>query len=302
MTRDNLECIAFGATYDEAWTMTQTVEKILTPPLSPIAPPVADATDVPTAGALASAGPNLNDDAYTGPVTRSQSRDPSPGPRPPSPHPLEILHHALSAPVAIKGVRPRKLHLTRPLVAFDLETTGLDKEHDRIIEWGAVKEWPDGRREEFNYRIKPAVPVSPSAERIHGISNEALAHCPPLGEVAPEIATVLEGSDVVGHNLRAFDMPFLRNELARHKLDGALTGARIVDTLRTFRKMVPKGEVDNHRLGTAYKYYFDKPLDGAHGALADARASLEILHAQVKTHPSLPNTVEALAVLEDARE
>ena len=131
-----------------------------------------------------------------------------------------------------------KLKLTRPLVFFDLETTGLNIAQDRIVELSYYKVFPNGCAEGKTFRVKPTqvmlgqeiqMHISDEATAVHGIHDEDLVDCPTFKEIAPELVKVLEGSDLAGYNSNHVDVPLLAEELLRVGQDVDLKRMRMVD-------------------------------------------------------------------------
>jgi len=184
----------------------------------------------------------------------------------------------------------RLLSLTRPIVSFDLETTGLDVQKDRIVEISCVKIMPDGTRDIRTYRVNPGVPISPEASRIHGITNEDVSDEPRFHKLASSLADFLLGCDLTGFNLERFDLPMLKNELSRCGIDFPQAPVHVIDAQKIFFKKEPR------TLSAAYQFYCNKELNNAHSAQADAEATAEILMAQVTRYEDLPTSIEELDV------
>ncbi len=182
----------------------------------------------------------------------------------------------------------QRLNLERALVGFDLETTGTDVARDRIVEIALVRVEPLGLRETFRSLVDPERPIPPSASRIHGITDDDVRGQPTIRDLAPRIHAMLEGADLAGYNSTRFDLPLLVTELERagHPID--LAGRRHVDAMQIFHQREPRD------LTAAYRFYCGKQLDGAHSALADALATLEIIDAQLVRYPDLPVDLEGL--------
>lgn len=182
-----------------------------------------------------------------------------------------------------------KLKLTRPLVFFDLETTGLDFVADRIVELSYYKLYPDGGSESRTWRINPERPIPEQTSRIHGITDDDVRDCPTFRRIANEVVAVLEGCDLAGYNSNHFDIPMLAEELLRAGVDFDLKKCRMVDAFVIFQKNEPRN------LTAAYRFYCGKNLEGAHSADADTKATAEVLQAQLERYPDLPDTVDKLA-------
>lgn len=180
------------------------------------------------------------------------------------------------------------LNLSRPLVFFDLETTGVDVYHDRIIQIGAVKIMPDGKELEYEWLINPGMPIPKEATDVHGITNEMLKDKPRLGDLAAALSELFLGADVGGYNVKNFDVPMLMTELNRIGVTLNIEETHIVDAMAIFKKKEPR------TLAEAYKKYCGKELMNAHNAMADIKASIEVLDGQLSYYSDLPYSPEAL--------
>ncbi|MDA3892225.1 MAG: 3'-5' exonuclease [Salinivirgaceae bacterium] len=195
-----------------------------------------------------------------------------------------------------------ELNLKKPVVIFDLETTGIDVVNDRIVEIAYIKVFPDGTEEEKTQRINPDMPIPEQSSKIHGIYDDDVKDMPKFKDYAKNISKVLEGSDLGGFNSNKFDIPLLAEEFLRVDVDFDFKKRRFIDVQVIFHKM------ERRTLIAAYKFYCGKDLVGAHGAAADTRATYEVLKAQIdrykgvdfedmdgkKTQPII-NDIEALS-------
>lgn len=181
-----------------------------------------------------------------------------------------------------------KLKLTRPLVFFDLETTGINIGTDRIVEISYYKVFPNGNAEGKTLRVNPGMPIPAEATAVHGITDDDVRDCPRFEQIAPEIAAVIEDSDLAGYNSNFFDVPLLAEEMLRAKVNIDLKQKKLVDAFAIFKKQEPRN------LTAAYKFYCGKNLDDAHSAQADTMATYEVLMAQLERYEDVPDTVEAL--------
>ena len=176
------------------------------------------------------------------------------------------------------------LKLDRPLVVFDIESTGTSPRKDRIIELAAIKVSPAGSEERKCWLLNPGIPIPPETTAIHGITDEIVKDCPTFADKANEIFEFFRDCDLSGFNADRFDIPCLEEEFARVGLNFAATARRHVDVQRIYHKMEPRD------LTAAVKFYLGRPHEGAHGAEADAAATLEVLKAQMEKYPALPKT------------
>ena len=182
-----------------------------------------------------------------------------------------------------------KLNLVKPIIFFDLETTGTDISKDRIVEICYIKVYPDGREVEYTKRINPEMHIPEGASAVHGIYDADVKDCPTFKEVAREIANEFEGCDVAGFNSNRFDLPLLAEEFLRAQVDIDLSRLRAVDVQVLYHKREPR------TLSAAYKFYCGENLEDAHSALADTRATYNVLKAQLEHYDDMPNDIEALS-------
>ena len=182
-----------------------------------------------------------------------------------------------------------ELNLRKPIVFFDLETTGIDVVNDRIVEISLLKVFPDGKEETKTMRINPEMPIPPQSTEIHGISDDDVKNEPTFNTVAKEVAKYIEGCDLAGYNSNKFDIPLLAEEFLRVGVDFDMKKLRFIDVQVIFHKM------EQRTLSAAYKFYCEKNLDNAHSAEADTKATYEILKAQIDRYTDLNNDIEELS-------
>lgn len=171
-----------------------------------------------------------------------------------------------------------QLNLKNPLVVFDLETTGTNISQDRIVEIAMVKAMPDGTIEEKCRKINPTIPIPLETSLIHGIYDEDVKEEPTFKQVAKSLAQFLEGCDLAGFNVLGFDVPMLVEEFLRANIEFDVTQRKIVDAQKIFHLM------EKRNLTAAYKFYCDKDLVNAHSALADTKATYEVLVSQIEKY------------------
>jgi DNA polymerase-3 subunit epsilon len=172
------------------------------------------------------------------------------------------------------------LKAERPIVVFDLETTGISPKNDRIIQFSAVKLNEDLELvDELDISINPGYPISPGASKVHGFTNEDLVDSPTFEKMAPKIKKFLEGSDLCGHNLIRYDLKMLMAEFERHtRFRVDIEQRRLFDTLLVSRKM-REGE---HNLEACCQHYCGEGVEDAHDGLSDATATANVLVAMLK--------------------
>ncbi len=182
-----------------------------------------------------------------------------------------------------------EINVKNPLVFIDLETTGIDIVHDRIVEIAILKVLPNGKEEVKRYRVNPTVPIPPQATQIHGISDDDVKDAPTFKEIAKSVANYIKGCDLAGYNSNKFDFPLLAEEFIRADVEIDFRKRKFIDVQTIFHKM------EKRTLEAAYMFYCDKKLEDAHSAEADAKATYEVLKAQLARYPDLENDVEFLS-------
>jgi len=183
----------------------------------------------------------------------------------------------------------RSLELSRPLIVFDLETTGLDTSSDRIVELGLVRIRPDGGRESRSWLVNPGRPIPRDAIAVHGISDEDVAAAPCWEDIASEVFDCFAGCDVSGFNVERFDLPMLVREFDRARIDFPPADMRVIDSFTLFLRREPRN------LAAAVALYCGREHGGAHRAVADAEAAAEVLLGQLERYSDLPRDVAGLA-------
>lgn len=178
--------------------------------------------------------------------------------------------------------------LKRPLVVFDIESTGVSPRKDRIIELAAARVNVDGSEDTKTWLLNPTIPIPPETTAIHGITDEIVRDCPTFAEKAREIFAFFENCDLSGFNSDRFDVICLEEEFARVGLNFGSSQRRHVDVQRIYHRMYPRD------LSSAVRLYLGREHEGAHGAEADAVATLEILKAQLEKHAEVPRDVDAI--------
>ncbi|MFR9661538.1 MAG: 3'-5' exonuclease, partial [Rikenellaceae bacterium] len=182
------------------------------------------------------------------------------------------------------------LKLTRPIVFFDLETTGVDTSKDRIVELSMVKIAPDGEKTIKTRRINPQMPIPAESTAVHGITDEDVKDCPCFAQIARSLAAFLEGCDFGGFNSNRFDVPVLVEEFMRAGVEVDFRRRKFIDVQNIFHKL------EQRTLVAAYKFYCGKDLENSHSAEADTLATYEVLLAQLERYPEeLKGDVPSLA-------
>lgn len=181
-----------------------------------------------------------------------------------------------------------KLQLNKPLVVFDLETTGINTSRDRIVELCMIRIQPDGKRQDLYMRFNPEIPIPPEVSAIHGITDADVANEPTFKQKANEISRFLDNCDFAGFNSNKFDFPMLVEEFYRAGLDFDISKRKFIDAQKIFHMMEPRN------LSAAYRFYCDKELNNAHSAKADTEATWEIIQSQLERYPVLEPNIDYL--------
>lgn len=213
------------------------------------------------------------------------------------------------------------LKLERPLVCFDIESTGLDVENDRIVEVGFVRLMPDGSRQNVQKRCDPGIDIPDAATKVHGIRTDdvrGLFGEPVFSKIAPEMLEFIGDSDLVGFNSIGYDLPLWLNECRRHSVDFSMDGRFSVDAKVLFDRKEPSWDrfIQGPRnLNNAVLHYCGRDQAAAfakrdedggdalaasvdeqnrHSAVLDADATLDVLLAQLERYDDLPRDVSGL--------
>lgn len=182
-----------------------------------------------------------------------------------------------------------ELILKKPIIFFDLETTGTNITHDRIVEISIIKVMPNGEETERTIRVNPEMHIPEEATAVHHITDEDVAGCRTFKMIAKDLAQTFTGCDIAGFNSNRFDIPMLCEEFRRAGVNFDFTRPRFIDVQTIFHKK------EQRTLIAAYKFYCGKDLTAAHSASADTRATYEVLKAQLDRYEDLPNDIDALS-------
>ena len=193
-----------------------------------------------------------------------------------------------------------KLNLTKPLVVFDLETTGLDLVNDRIIQISYIKVQPNGEEERKTLFINPTKQIPPEVEKLTGITNEDVAKAPTFKQVSKTLSETFQGCDFAGFNSNHFDIPLLAEEFLRAGIDFDFSKCRLIDAQTIFHKM------ERRNLAAAYKFYCGRKMEEdfqAHRADEDTEATYRVLQGELERYnpdtqeeeeKHLPNNMDVL--------
>ena len=194
-----------------------------------------------------------------------------------------------------------KLNLKKPLVVFDLETTGLDTVNDRIIQLSFIKVYPDGKEERGDHLINPGRHIPEMITELTGIDDEKVKDAPSFKQISTTLAETFKGCDFAGFNSNRFDVPMLAEEFLRAGIDFDFSKCRLIDAQAIFHKM------ERRNLAAAYKFYCGRKMEEdfeAHRADQDTEATYRVLMGELDMYSKeqqeederiLPNDMDFLA-------
>ena len=174
-----------------------------------------------------------------------------------------------------------RIQLNRPLIVFDLETTGLDVAKDRIIQIAYVKLYPDGKEERYDQKVNPGRPIPKEVITITGISDDDVAACPSFKEIAPTLRDNMSDCDFAGFNSNHFDIPILVEEFLRAEIDFDFNKCQFIDIQTIYHKMEPRN------LSAAYRFYCGREMEAdfePHRADNDAEATYRVLLGELEKY------------------
>ena len=171
--------------------------------------------------------------------------------------------------------------LTRPIVFFDLETTGISLTNDRIVEIAMTKIHPNGDKNSYNTLVNPTINIPQVVSEIHGITNEDVSDQDTFNYIAPEVFQFIDGCDLCGYNIIRFDVPLLLEEFLRAGILWEYKKHAIIDVFKLYAVIEPR------TLSGTYKRFTGNPLVNAHSAIADTDATIEIFEKQIELYADL---------------
>lgn len=188
------------------------------------------------------------------------------------------------------------LKLERPLVVFDLETTGLDIATARIIQIAYIKVFPTGEEKSVSQLINPGMPIPEVVQELTHITDDMVKDQPQFKEVANGLYEEFNGCDFAGFNSNNYDVPLLMEEFARVGITFDMSGVRLIDAFTIFTKMEPRN------LAAAYKYYCGRKMEEdfqAHLADQDTAATWAVLKGELEMYSADNQTEEERMLPQD---
>lgn len=180
-----------------------------------------------------------------------------------------------------------ELKLARPIIFFDLETTGVSRSESRIVQIALIKFLPHGKVVEKCRLINPNMPIPYNATKVHGITDEMVKDQPYFQHISKSLFNIFDGCDVAGFNSRNFDLPILRNEFKRAGIEYNYLDYNDIDVFlfeKHLRRKFNKPYKLNEKISLTalHELYHNKSLEGAHDALVDVRGTINVFNAQLK--------------------
>ncbi|MGB2791334.1 MAG: 3'-5' exonuclease [Candidatus Moraniibacteriota bacterium] len=195
------------------------------------------------------------------------------------------------------SILPTLIPFERPLVVFDLETTGLSAGEDRTVEIAYQKIMPSGQVIAAVQRINPLRPIPKDATAVHGITDEDVANAPSFAKLCYELWSIFEGVDVGGFNVYGYDLPFLRAEFATVGKNFDYSNRKILDAKFIFHKFAPRDMVSRRDLSAATKEYCGEVHTSAHTAEGDVAVTVKVLEKQLERYPEFRNWDAVMDIL-----
>lgn len=181
------------------------------------------------------------------------------------------------------------MKIKKPLIALDIESTGVWIEKDKIIEIALIQYSPDGTKQTLHTRVNPGMPIPAVVTQLTGIADEDVKGAPFFKDVAAKIIDFIGTSDFAGFNVERFDLPLLKREFEEIGIRFDWEERKIYDAQKVYHLN------EKRDLSAACQFYCGKELAGAHSALADSEAVYLILEKQVEKYGQ---GQEDIAVLE----
>jgi DNA polymerase-3 subunit epsilon len=178
------------------------------------------------------------------------------------------------------------MNYTKPIIFFDLETTGVNVETDRIVQIALMIVKPDGTKEFKSRYINPEIPIPKEASDVHHITDETVKDAPIFKRVAKGLFQIFEGCNVAGYNSDAFDIPLLHKEFERCGIEWDVSKVQRVDVFKLYKLMHPND------LSSVYHRLTGNILTNAHNAEDDINATFEVFNKLVELSDGMFESVE----------
>ncbi len=192
--------------------------------------------------------------------------------------------------------------LKKPIAFLDFESTGLEIRTARICQIGVSKLTLDGELKTVKILVNPEMKIPKEATVIHGITDEMIntynkgAPAHNFKSLAPNLLDYIKGCDLGGFNILKYDIPLLREELIRAKIDHNFDGVQYMDVSNIFRELYPRN------LASVFKFYMNQDMDGNHDAGEDAKASANIFLKMIETESEkIGDGVDSFFTMSDSK-
>ena len=181
-------------------------------------------------------------------------------------------------------------NLKNDIITFDLETTGVNLDTDKITQIAMRKHTVDGEVIEKMKYIDPEKEIHPEAAEVTGITNEFLKEqeALPFRRYAKAIFGFIDGCDLAGYNIKRFDIPLLIKEFERCDITWDPSELKIVDGCSIYKSR------EGRTLSDAMQFYCDAEIEDAHDAMGDIVATEQVIMAQLEHYDDLEGDVDLL--------
>ena len=176
----------------------------------------------------------------------------------------------------------KNIKLERPIVFYDLETTGTNPSLDKIVSIGCVKINVDGSTESKYTLVNPTIPIPSGASAVHNIRDEDVVGKPTFQQLSKAMYAFFEGCDIAGYNSNRFDNALLQEEFFRCGIDFPNPqNVLSIDAYTIFTKF------EKRDLASALKFYCNEKMEDAHNAEADNKATIKVFGGQLDKYDEL---------------
>jgi len=179
------------------------------------------------------------------------------------------------------------MRLKRPIVFFDLETTGTRINTDKIVDMSFLKIHPNGKEEILSTLINPQIPIPPESTKVHGITDKDVKDKPTFKQYGEKVKKFLNDCDIGGFGVKRFDLPLLEAEFSRNNIKFTSHDRKILDSMIIYHELEPRD------LEAAYKRYCNKELEHVHKSIIDTKASFEVFKSQIEKE-DIPQDIDSL--------
>lgn len=188
---------------------------------------------------------------------------------------------------AQQAINVLKKKIKKPIVIFDIETTDADIYSAEVVQFGAIKVFPNGKTQELDFLCKPEKTISQGAMDVHGITNEEVSKVPPFKHFIPQLVDLFKDSDVAGFNLKRFDVKIVGRQMKDHGHAEFFKDCVVYDAYTVFCNHCSR------KLSNAVQFYIGEEIRDAHDAMGDVRATMAVMAKQLERESATMNDVAA---------